>query len=102
MCNTNLFDLICCKLIAVRDSDPEPNPPFFSSRIVLATMDYLKKAHNVGAKVSSLVQLLAKSQVVFQLLSASSCRPLVLRNFYPADMYDCLIPCFTLFFVFIA
>ncbi|XP_072019634.1 serine-protein kinase ATM-like [Amphiura filiformis] len=42
------------------DNDPEPNPPFFNSYTVRATMDYLTKCH--GTSAHTLVSLLAKIQ----------------------------------------
>jgi len=44
-----------------RNSDPEPNPPYFSSRVVSATFDYLTQKHSAHA--SSCVMLLARTQV---------------------------------------
>ena len=44
-----------------RNSDPEPNPPYFSSRVVSATFDYLTQKHSAHA--SSFIMLLARSQV---------------------------------------
>ncbi|XP_038077010.1 serine-protein kinase ATM-like [Patiria miniata] len=43
------------------DTDPEPNPPFFTTYTIKATLDYLTKCH-AGSKALTLVSLLAKTQ----------------------------------------
>ena len=45
------------------NTDPEPNPPFFNSYTLKATMDYLTKCHTTSGQSHTLVSLLAKTQV---------------------------------------
>jgi len=60
------LERICC----YRNSDPEPNPPHFSSDVVRVTLDYLTQKHSAHA--SSCVMLLATAQVtVTHLISLS-------------------------------
>jgi len=54
---------VCSQSIfCYRNSDPEPNPPCFSSVVVRATFDYLTQKHSAHA--SSCVMLLARAQVL--------------------------------------
>lgn len=44
-----------------RELDPVPNPPYFSSYVIKATLDYLSKCHSANHK--SLVAILSKTPV---------------------------------------
>ncbi|XP_006815117.1 serine-protein kinase ATM-like [Saccoglossus kowalevskii] len=47
----------------VKDTDPQPNPPSFTSYTIKATLDYLTECHQVsGSSNKSLISLLSKTQ----------------------------------------
>lgn len=48
-------------LFHLRELDPAPNPPYFSSYVIKATLDYLSKCHSANHK--SLVAILSKTPV---------------------------------------
>lgn len=48
-------------LMFLRELDPVPNPPYFSSYVIKATLDYLSKCHSANHK--SLVAILSKTPV---------------------------------------
>lgn len=45
----------------LRELDPAPNPPYFSSYVIKVTLDYLSKCHSASHK--SLVAILSKTPV---------------------------------------
>lgn len=47
--------------MSCRELDPVPNPPYFSSHVIKATLDYLSKCHSANHK--SLVAILSKTPV---------------------------------------
>lgn len=47
--------------MSCRELDPVPNPPYFSSHVIKATLDYLSKCHSANPK--SLVAILSKTPV---------------------------------------
>lgn len=47
--------------MTLRELDPVPNPPYFSSYVIKATLDYLSKCHSANHK--SLVAILSKTPV---------------------------------------
>lgn len=55
----------------LRELDPAPNPPFFSSYVIKATLDYLSKCHSANHK--SLVAILSKTPVRCLTLCGSPC-----------------------------
>lgn len=48
-------------LTPLRELDPAPNPPYFNSYVIKATLDYLSKCHSANHK--SLVAILSKTPV---------------------------------------
>ncbi|XP_071506799.1 serine-protein kinase ATM-like [Diadema antillarum] len=63
------------------DCDPEPHPPYFSSYVIQATLDYLTKCHAGGSSLT-LISLLSKSHDSIQkvllelhIRMAKSCQP---------------------------
>lgn len=54
----------------LRELDPVPNPPYFSSCVIRATLDYLSKCHSANHK--SLVAILSKTPVRCCFLSLPS------------------------------
>ncbi|CAM4560674.1 unnamed protein product [Leuciscus chuanchicus] len=52
--------------------DPAPNPPFFSSYVVKATLDYLSKCHSANHK--SLVTILSKTPMSIQRILIAICQ----------------------------
>ncbi|KAI5092996.1 serine-protein kinase ATM [Silurus meridionalis] len=52
--------------------DPAPNPPFFSSHVIKATLDYLSKCHSTSHK--SLVAILSKTPMSIQKILTSVCQ----------------------------
>ncbi|XP_057207149.1 serine-protein kinase ATM isoform X2 [Triplophysa rosa] len=52
--------------------DPAPNPPFFSSYVIRATLDYLSKCHSAGNK--SLVTILSKTPMSIQKILIAICQ----------------------------
>ncbi|XP_066511955.1 serine-protein kinase ATM-like isoform X1 [Hoplias malabaricus] len=56
----------------IGELDPAPNPPFFSSTVIKATLDYLSKCHSTTHK--SLVTILSKTPVSMQKILASICQ----------------------------
>ncbi|XP_062844079.1 serine-protein kinase ATM [Trichomycterus rosablanca] len=52
--------------------DPAPNPPFFSSYVIKATLDYLSKCHSASHK--SLVAILSKTPLSIQKILTSICQ----------------------------
>ncbi|MED6266273.1 hypothetical protein CHARACLAT_000394 [Characodon lateralis] len=51
--------------------DPVPNPPYFSSYVIKATLDYLSKCH--GANHRSLVAILSKTPISIQKILLAVC-----------------------------
>ncbi|XP_030008171.1 serine-protein kinase ATM isoform X2 [Sphaeramia orbicularis] len=51
--------------------DPAPNPPYFSSFVIKATLDYLSKCHSANHK--SLVAILSKTPVSIQRILLAVC-----------------------------
>lgn len=54
----------------LRELDPAPNPPYFSSYVIKATLGYLSRCH--GATHRSLVAILSKTPVRRWSCSSSS------------------------------
>lgn len=52
--------------------DPAPNPPFFSSYVIKATLDYLSKCHSANHK--SLVAILSKTPMSIQRILVAVCQ----------------------------
>ncbi|XP_067221098.1 serine-protein kinase ATM isoform X2 [Chanodichthys erythropterus] len=52
--------------------DPAPNPPFFSSYVIKATLDYLSKCHSANHK--SLVAILSKTPMSIQRILIAICQ----------------------------
>ncbi|XP_051534451.1 serine-protein kinase ATM isoform X2 [Myxocyprinus asiaticus] len=52
--------------------DPAPNPPFFSSYVIKATLDYLSKCHSASHK--SLVTILSKTPMSIQKILVAICQ----------------------------
>ncbi|XP_059370854.1 serine-protein kinase ATM isoform X1 [Carassius carassius] len=52
--------------------DPAPNPPFFSSYVIRATLDYLSKCHSATHK--SLVAILSKNPMSIQKILIAICQ----------------------------
>uniref|UniRef100_A0A673I416 non-specific serine/threonine protein kinase n=1 Tax=Sinocyclocheilus rhinocerous TaxID=307959 RepID=A0A673I416_9TELE len=52
--------------------DPAPNPPFFSSYVIKATLDYLSKCHSANHK--SLVAILSKTPMSIQKILIAICQ----------------------------
>ncbi|XP_074534953.1 serine-protein kinase ATM [Halichoeres trimaculatus] len=51
--------------------DPAPNPPYFSSLVIKATLDYLSKCHSANHK--SLVAILSKTPISIQRILLAVC-----------------------------
>jgi len=72
LCSSSMSSIISAeKIFCCRNSDPEPNPLFFSSRVVCATFDYLTQKHSAHA--NSCVMLLARTQVLDQTVNQDVC-----------------------------
>ncbi|XP_065687565.2 serine-protein kinase ATM [Patagioenas fasciata] len=56
----------------VRELDPAPNPPHFSSYVIQTTLDYINKCHK--SKLTSLVAVLSKSPDSFQKILLALCK----------------------------
>ncbi|KAI4877690.1 hypothetical protein NFI96_016764 [Prochilodus magdalenae] len=56
----------------IGELDPAPNPPFFSSSVIKATLDYLSKCHSATHK--SLVAILSKTPMSMQKILTSICQ----------------------------
>ncbi|XP_034170693.2 serine-protein kinase ATM [Pangasianodon hypophthalmus] len=56
----------------IGELDPAPNPPFFSSHVIKATLDYLSKCHSTSHK--SLVAILSKTPMSIQKILTSVCQ----------------------------
>ncbi|KAK3513535.1 hypothetical protein QTP70_016470, partial [Hemibagrus guttatus] len=56
----------------VGELDPAPNPPFFSSQVIKATLGYLTKCHSTSHK--SLVAILSKTPMSIQKILTSVCQ----------------------------
>ncbi|XP_060761720.1 serine-protein kinase ATM [Neoarius graeffei] len=56
----------------IGELDPAPNPPFFSSHVIKATLDYLSKCHSTGHKC--LVAILSKTPMSIQKILTSVCQ----------------------------
>ncbi|XP_030632937.1 serine-protein kinase ATM isoform X2 [Chanos chanos] len=52
--------------------DPAPNPPFFSSYVIKATLDYLSKCHSASHK--TLVAILSKTPISIQKILVAVCQ----------------------------
>ncbi|XP_031608533.1 serine-protein kinase ATM isoform X2 [Oreochromis aureus] len=55
----------------IGELDPVPNPPYFSSYVIKATLDYLSKCH--GANHKSLVAILSKTPISIQRILLAVC-----------------------------
>ncbi|KAG7226115.1 hypothetical protein INR49_018726 [Caranx melampygus] len=55
----------------IGELDPVPNPPYFSSNVIKATLDYLSKCHSVNHK--SLVTILSKTPISIQRILLAVC-----------------------------
>ncbi|XP_075055005.1 serine-protein kinase ATM [Mixophyes fleayi] len=55
-----------------RELDPAPNPPYFPSYVIKATLDYISSCHK--SKMKSLVAILSKSPDSFQKILLSICK----------------------------
>ncbi|XP_072528166.1 serine-protein kinase ATM-like, partial [Salminus brasiliensis] len=55
----------------IGELDPAPNPPFFSSKVIKATLHYLSSCHSANHK--SLVTILSKTPMSMQKILASVC-----------------------------
>ncbi|CAJ1065758.1 serine-protein kinase ATM [Xyrichtys novacula] len=59
----------------IGELDPAPNPPYFSSHVIKATLDYLSKCHSTNHK--SLVAILSKTPSSFQKVLLALCEKAV-------------------------
>ncbi|XP_057694572.1 serine-protein kinase ATM isoform X1 [Corythoichthys intestinalis] len=55
----------------VGELDPVPNPPYFTSHVIKATLDYLSKCHSANHK--SLVAILSKTPISIQKILLAVC-----------------------------
>ncbi|GAA6218256.1 serine-protein kinase ATM [Lates japonicus] len=55
----------------IGELDPVPNPPYFSSYVIKATLDYLSKCHSANHK--SLVTILSKTPISIQRILLAVC-----------------------------
>ncbi|XP_037632338.1 serine-protein kinase ATM isoform X2 [Sebastes umbrosus] len=55
----------------IGELDPVPNPPYFSSYVIKATLDYLSKCHSTNHK--SLVAILSKTPISIQRILLAVC-----------------------------
>ncbi|XP_029372822.1 serine-protein kinase ATM isoform X2 [Echeneis naucrates] len=55
----------------IGELDPVPNPPYFSSYVIKATLDYLSKCHSASHK--SLVAILSKTPISIQRILLAVC-----------------------------
>uniref|UniRef100_A0A3B5B9P8 non-specific serine/threonine protein kinase n=1 Tax=Stegastes partitus TaxID=144197 RepID=A0A3B5B9P8_9TELE len=55
----------------IGELDPVPNPPYFSSHVIKATLDYLSKCHSANHK--SLVAILSKTPISIQRILLAVC-----------------------------
>ncbi|XP_067102314.1 serine-protein kinase ATM isoform X1 [Osmerus mordax] len=55
----------------IGELDPAPNPPYFSSYVIKATLDYLSKCHSTNHK--SLVAILSKTPISIQRILLAVC-----------------------------
>ncbi|XP_047449742.1 serine-protein kinase ATM isoform X2 [Mugil cephalus] len=55
----------------IGELDPVPNPPYFSSYVIRATLDYLSKCHSANHK--SLVAILSKTPISIQRILLAVC-----------------------------
>ncbi|KAM3874841.1 serine-protein kinase ATM [Diretmus argenteus] len=55
----------------IGELDPAPNPPYFSSHVIKATLDYLSKCHSANHK--SLVAILSKNPISIQRILLAVC-----------------------------
>ncbi|XP_061682550.1 serine-protein kinase ATM isoform X3 [Syngnathoides biaculeatus] len=55
----------------IGEFDPVPNPPYFSSQVIKATLDYLSKCHSANHK--SLVAILSKTPISIQRILLALC-----------------------------
>ncbi|XP_058274732.1 serine-protein kinase ATM isoform X2 [Hemibagrus wyckioides] len=56
----------------IGELDPAPNPPYFSSQVIKATLGYLSKCHSTSHK--SLVAILSKTPMSIQKILTSVCQ----------------------------
>ncbi|XP_035241866.1 serine-protein kinase ATM [Anguilla anguilla] len=56
----------------IGELDPAPNPPYFSSYVIKATLDYLSKCH--GSSGRSLVAILSKTPISIQKILLAVCQ----------------------------
>ncbi|KAJ7995488.1 hypothetical protein DPEC_G00245090 [Dallia pectoralis] len=56
----------------IGELDPAPNPPYFSSHVIKATLDYLSKCHSANHK--SLVAVLSKTPISIQRILLAVCQ----------------------------
>uniref|UniRef100_A0A3P8UQX8 non-specific serine/threonine protein kinase n=1 Tax=Cynoglossus semilaevis TaxID=244447 RepID=A0A3P8UQX8_CYNSE len=55
----------------IGELDPVPNPPYFNSQVITATLDYLSKCHSTSNK--SLVTILSKTPISIQRILLAVC-----------------------------
>ncbi|KAJ8400321.1 hypothetical protein AAFF_G00397040 [Aldrovandia affinis] len=55
----------------IGELDPAPNPPYFRSHVIKATLDYLRKCHGTNPK--SLVTILSKNPISIQKILLAIC-----------------------------
>ncbi|XP_036392547.1 LOW QUALITY PROTEIN: serine-protein kinase ATM [Megalops cyprinoides] len=56
----------------IGELDPAPNPPYFSSHVIKATLDYLSKCHSTNLK--SIVAILSKTPISIQRILLAVCQ----------------------------
>ncbi|XP_040439477.1 serine-protein kinase ATM isoform X2 [Falco naumanni] len=56
----------------IRELDPAPNPPYFPSYVIKATLDYISNCHK--SKLKSIVAVLSKSPDSFQKILLALCK----------------------------
>uniref|UniRef100_A0A8C5CNQ1 non-specific serine/threonine protein kinase n=1 Tax=Gadus morhua TaxID=8049 RepID=A0A8C5CNQ1_GADMO len=59
----------------IGELDPAPNPPYFSSHVIKATLDYISRCH--GANHKSLVAILSKNPISIQRILLALCEKAV-------------------------
>ncbi|XP_033952949.1 serine-protein kinase ATM [Pseudochaenichthys georgianus] len=67
----------------IGELDPVPNPPYFSSYVIKATLDYLSKCHSANHK--SLVAILSKTPISIQRILLAVCE----RAAETTNSYEC-------------
>ncbi|XP_077468061.1 serine-protein kinase ATM [Stigmatopora argus] len=62
----------------VGELDPVPNPPYFTSHVIKATLDYLSKCHSTNHK--SLVAILSKTPISIQRILLAVCEKIAVTT----------------------